>query len=97
MASEPVTYTCEGCGAQITTTHEEAFQEGWDTPERFMSHTTCPKCPITCTLWWDMMINKRTQITQEEYTLLLEYNRLYEAANPGSPGPGNSQQEEVLP
>ena len=51
-------YQCEGCDATFEGTAEEAFDLGWDTPERFFSHTTCPNCPITSTLWWSMIKEK---------------------------------------
>ena len=51
-------YKCEGCDAEFYGTAQEAFDLGWDTPERFISHTTCPKCPITSTLWWSMIKDK---------------------------------------
>jgi hypothetical protein len=74
------TYTCEGCGKTFTGTPHEAFEAGWDTPERFMGHCTCESCPITTTLWWRMQVDGQTELTSEEYAMLLEYNRIYEAA-----------------
>lgn len=53
-----MTYKCEGCDATFYGTAEEAFDLGWDTPERFISHTTCPNCPITVTRWWKLVSNK---------------------------------------
>jgi hypothetical protein len=74
-------YTCEGCGATFEGTPEEAFEKGWDTPERFMSHCTCPNCPITTTLWWDLMVNKRTTLTPEEAVLITGYNQRFSEYN----------------
>lgn len=77
-------YGCEGCDKTFEGTAEEAFQAGWDTPERFMSHCTCDTCPITVTLWWRLMIEKRSQVTPEEFDLLQGYNQIYEAHASGS-------------
>lgn len=74
-------YTCEGCEATFEGTPEEAFELGWDTPERFMSHCTCPNCLITTTLWWDLMVNKRTTLTPEEAALITGYNQRYSEYN----------------
>lgn len=82
-----MTYTCEGCGATFTGTPQEAFELGWDTPERFMSHCTCPNCTIDKTLWWRIMVwqkdhpGERVPVTAEEIELLQSYNRIYEEAN----------------
>jgi hypothetical protein len=76
-----MTYKCEGCEKTFEGTAKEAFEAGWDTPERFMSHCTCDTCPISVTLWWQLMIEKRTELTPEEGALLLSYNQLYAAAN----------------
>lgn len=77
--STPRTYTCEGCADTFTGTPEEAFDLGWDTPERFMSHCTCPKCPIDTTLWWKVVIEKQP-ITAEEGALLASYNQIFAEA-----------------
>lgn len=77
-------YTCEGCGTVAEfRTPEEAFKVGWDTPERFMSHCTCPNCLITTTLWWRLTIWREEHpddpfpATQEELDLITSYNRLF--------------------
>lgn len=74
------TYECEGCKAIFNGTPEDAFEEGWDTPERFMSHCTCPNCPINKTIWWKVVILKE-DATPEEAALLLSYNKLHTAYN----------------
>ncbi len=74
-------YECEGCDAVFIGSAEEAFEAGWDTPERFMSHCTCPKCPITVTAWWKIMADK-VELSPEEIVRVQHYNRLYLAANP---------------
>jgi hypothetical protein len=85
------TYECEGCDAVFNGTPEAAFKEGWDTPERFMSHCTCPNCPITTTLWWRVIMWQREhpdepfQATPSELNLLRSYNKIWEEAN-GQPG-----------
>lgn len=73
------TYTCEGCGTTFTGTAEDAFQKGWDTPERFMSHCTCPDCTIDKTAWWKTVILKEP-LTNEEILLIASYNKIYEEA-----------------
>ena len=84
MATTMVTtYTCEGCSKTFTGTPEEAFDVGWDTPERFMSHCTCESCGINQTLWWRMVVHKQTELTEAEFAMMQEYNRLYVAANGG--------------
>lgn len=70
-------YTCEGCKATFEGTAEDAFQEGWDTPERFISHCTCPNCAIDKTVWWKVMV-KHEEPTEDEARLLQGYNELYE-------------------
>jgi hypothetical protein len=76
-----VIYTCEGCGIKTEATPEEAFEQGWDTPERFMAHCTCPKCPITTTLWWRLVIEKQQTVSEEEAALLVHYNDLFKQYN----------------
>lgn len=74
-------YECEGCDKTFEGTPEEAFEAGWDTPERFMSHCTCDTCPIDKTLWWRVAVLGHKELTPEEGRLLLGYNELYIAAN----------------
>lgn len=74
-------YTCEGCEKTYEGTPEEAFKLGWDTPERFMSHCTCPNCPISCTLWWRIVIEKKQELSEEEVKLLASYNSLFKQYN----------------
>ena len=71
------TYECEGCGAIFNGTAEQAFEEGWDTPERFMSHCTCGGCTIDKTVWWKLMV-KKEPITGDEAALIQSYNKMYE-------------------
>lgn len=73
------TYVCEGCQTSFTGTAEEAFQLGWDTPERFMSHCTCPTCPIDRTAWWKIVVMKQ-QPTLEEHERILAFNVIYRAS-----------------
>lgn len=75
-----LTYKCEGCDATYTGTAEDAFTIGWDTPERFMSHCTCPNCSIEKTVWWKLVILKQ-QITESEARLIQFYNQIYSEAN----------------
>lgn len=76
---EEHTYTCEGCGRTFTGKEEDAFQAGWDTPERFMSHCTCEYCPINKTIWWKVAVLKQTEITPDEVRLLLSYQEIWRA------------------
>lgn len=76
-------YSCEGCDKTFEGTPEEAFQAGWDTPERFMSWCTCDTCPINVTLWWRIEVLKETSLTAAEFQRLQGYNEIYAAANGG--------------
>lgn len=69
------TYECEGCGDIFNGTAEEAFEAGWDTPERFISHCTCPNCPITVTTWWKAMVDKE-QLSMEELKKIQMFNKI---------------------
>jgi len=71
------TYTCEGCGNTFKGTQKEAFEAGWDTPEVFMSHTTCSECTIDKTIWWKVVVRKE-EPTQEELALLKVYNEIFD-------------------
>lgn len=71
------TYECEGCGSFFNGTEEEAFNLGWDTPERFVSHCTCPNCPITSTAWWKAMIEKRP-LTEAEVQRVQLANKIHD-------------------
>lgn len=71
------TYVCEGCHTAFEGTEKQAFELGWDTPERFVSHCTCPKCPINLTVWWKLVV-KKEEPTDEEIRLIFSYNQLYE-------------------
>jgi predicted metal-binding protein len=74
-------YTCEGCGKTYEGAPEQAFLDGWDTPERFMSFVTCNGCPISETIWWRVAV-LHEQPTPEEAQKLNEYYKIWEAANP---------------
>lgn len=70
------TYQCEGCEATFTGTAEAAFMEGWDTPERFMSHCTCPNCTIDKTAWWKAVVLKQ-DLTDEEFMRIRGFNEIH--------------------
>lgn len=74
------TYTCEGCSATFEGTPEEAFELGWDTPERFMAHCTCPNCTIDKTAWWKSVVLKEP-LTEAEIKMIQGYNQLYQEYN----------------
>lgn len=75
-----VIYTCEGCSATFEGTPEEAFKLGWDTPEQFMSHCTCPNCPIDKTVWWKAVVLKKP-LSSDEAALILRYNQQWREYN----------------
>lgn len=77
------TYECESCGAVFNGTAEEAFQAGWDTPERFLSHTTCGTCPISATAWWKAVVLKEP-LTEEEAQRVILANKIHDE-NPQTP------------
>lgn len=58
-------YVCETCDAELDATPEEAYSAGWDYPP-FMgawgvvSPRTCGGCLIDTTLWWALMVDKKT-------------------------------------
>jgi hypothetical protein len=54
LANGPVELYCEGCTSKFKGTAQEAFDLGWDCPPWFWSHITCPDCPISSTLWWEL-------------------------------------------
>jgi rubredoxin len=74
--SNPKTYECEGCGAVFNGTAEDAFMEGWDTPERFLSHCTCPNCTIDKTVWWKGVVLKEP-LTEEEIAKIQLFNKMH--------------------
>lgn len=78
-----MTYVCEVCGAEFTGTAENAFEAGWDTPERFMSHCKCANCSINKTTWWRLVVEKK-EPSHEDIKLLAYYNSLYATTNSGS-------------
>jgi rubredoxin len=77
---QTMTYTCEGCGTTYTGSPQDAFKIGWDTPEQFMSHCTCPNCTIDKTVWWKVVMLKE-EPTPEEVQLLMHYNSIYSQYN----------------
>ena len=78
-----MTYTCEGCSATFEGSPEEAFEEGWDTPERFVSHCTCPNCPIDKTVWWKSVV-RGEPLTEAEFELIQSYNQQWREYNENS-------------
>jgi hypothetical protein len=77
-----MTYVCEGCGATFEGHWKDAYNEGWDTPEMFVSHCTCPNCTIDKTIWWKLQVEKMdpAELTPEQIQLLMEYNQMYAIA-----------------
>lgn len=56
---------CEVCGKEEILTEEGIFLKGWDYPPcmgtyGIVSPRTCPECPISKTLWWDLVQNKKS-------------------------------------
>lgn len=62
-------YECEGCDAVFEGTYADAFEKGWDTPERFGQHITCPDCPITVTAWYRAAVEKKELSAEQVETL----------------------------
>lgn len=56
-----VTLKCEGCDATFEGTAQEAHDQDWDGPPWFWSHVTCPDCPITKTLWYNLLSARESQ------------------------------------
>lgn len=56
--------TCEGCGATFIGIAKDAFDAGWDCMPWFVSHTTCPNCPITKTLWYMLISQKKYELDE---------------------------------
>lgn len=52
-------FTCEGCGDKLTASANEAFSQGWDTKPYFNGYTKCSKCPITKTVWWQLLMEAK--------------------------------------
>lgn len=55
---------CEVCGKEEILTEEEVYLHGWDYPPVMgtygvVSPRTCPECPMSKTLWWDLVQNKK--------------------------------------
>lgn len=75
-------YTCEVCATTFEGTAEAAFDEGWDTPERFLSHCTCPNCTIDKTTWWRLVVEGEKP-SDVDIALIQSYNDIYYAALEG--------------
>lgn len=73
------TYICESCKDAFTGTAEQAFNENWDTPERFVSHCICGTCTIDKTVWW-RVIAMRQQPTEEDIRVLQGHNEIWRRA-----------------
>jgi len=64
---------CEVCGKKELLTADEAFEQGWDYPPgvysfRLLSPRTCGNCTIENTLWFQLMIGKKSlsELTDRE-------------------------------
>jgi len=58
-------HICEVCEKVEIIDSEEAFQKGWDYPPRMgefgiVGPRTCGKCTIDKTVWWAMLLDKKT-------------------------------------
>lgn len=73
-------YKCEGCENTFEGSPAEAFKLGWDTPEMFMSHCTCPDCPITVTAWWRIMVDKKP-MSRRDAEIIRGYNEIWRTQN----------------
>jgi len=62
LANGPVELYCEGCKNTFKGTAQEAFDLGWDCPPWFWSHITCPNCPISSTVWYEMYMQSQKKM-----------------------------------
>lgn len=65
MNTEQFEHWCEACGKTEVFSSEEAFERGWDFPPRMgawgtVYPRTCSNCSINKTLWWALMVEKKT-------------------------------------
>lgn len=64
MSERKLKYICEVCGRTEIMTQEEAYLSGWDYPPMIgmygvLSPRTCPNCPITETVWYQVTCKKQ--------------------------------------
>ena len=62
LTKVPVELYCEGCKSTFKGTAQEAFDEGWDCPPWFWSHITCPDCPLSTTVWYDLYMESQKRM-----------------------------------
>lgn len=58
-------HICEVCGKQEFLYPQEAYEAGWDYPPKMgqfkiLSPRTCPNCTMDKTVWWELMMKKKT-------------------------------------
>ena len=73
LATAPLRHICEVCGKDEILTPEEAFTAGWDYPPRMgafgvISPRTCGDCPMAGTVWWELMMAKKSasELTEDQ-------------------------------
>ena len=69
FGDHPFLHICECCGKTEILTSKEAFDLGWDYPGEgglfpetafgIVGPRTCGTCPMTGTLWWEIVCNKK--------------------------------------
>lgn len=64
---------CDACGKKELLTADEAYNQGWDYPPgiykfRLFTPRTCGDCPITGSLYWKIVVEKKTltELTENE-------------------------------
>ena len=62
---------CDACGKKELLTADEAYNQGWDYPPgiyefRLFTPRTCGDCQITGSLYWKIVVEKKTQLTEDE-------------------------------
>ena len=58
-------HICEVCCKEEFLSSEEAYEQGWDYPPlmgqfNVISPRICPECSIKETLWWALVIDKKS-------------------------------------
>jgi hypothetical protein len=68
MSKKPgrkILHVCEVCGKKELLTPEEGFEKNWDYPPKMgqfgiVSPRTCGDCAITDTVWWAVVVEKKS-------------------------------------
>jgi hypothetical protein len=65
MSTKAFTHLCESCGKEELLTPQESFDQGWDYPPNMgawgvISPRTCGNCIINTTVWWALVVDKKS-------------------------------------